>query len=128
LALSKLRVSDPYSPGYSQQRETADLATANALMSAQQSGQTSEAIQTVAASQQAAYRDINQMMEADQDRDEQMLQQSLAQYAREENENFMANELAPYQDRFRESRDVFGAGLENIVQGIDDKALMELFS
>jgi len=110
LALAKMNVGSR-APGYSQAVDQANLVTANQLGAVQNR---TEAVQGIAGAQQAQMRDINRM-DAESERQDQLnLQNTLSQVAQAQDQEFAANELAPYQDAAREKRDMFGAGMENI--------------
>lgn len=101
-------------PGYTQATDQANMVAANQLSAAAQSGNALEAVQTIAGSQQGAMRDIAQMDAQSERQDIANLQQTLSQVAQAQDQQFMANEMAPYQDSSQEKRDLMGAGMENI--------------
>jgi len=101
-------------PGYTQATDQANMVAANQLSAASQSGNALEAVQTIAGSQQGAMRDIAQLDAQSERQDIANLQQTLAQVAQAQDQEFMANEMAPYQDSSQEKRDLMGAGMENV--------------
>lgn len=124
VSLARLRYADPMSPGYSEAEANVDLATANQIRAAQESGNPQESLGAITGAQNEAYRDLAQMNEESQYRDEVMLSQELGKMAEAENLQFQLNELAPFQDAFRESRDVFGAGIENLTGALDEYGIV----
>ena len=114
LALAKMNVANPYSPGYSQAKAESDLTAANQLQAAQQQGNPMEAIQTIAGAQQKANRDLQMYNEQDQKSDVSNLQGELAKVAQAQDLMFQMNEFAPYQDKSQQSKNMIGGGLENI--------------
>lgn len=114
LALAKMNVVNPYSPGYSQAKAEADLAAANQLNAAQQQGNPMEAIQTIAGAQQKSNRDLQMYNEQSQRQDVGDLQNELAKVAQAQDLMFQMNEFAPYQDKSQQSKNMIGGGIENI--------------
>ena len=114
LALAKMNVANPYSPGYSQAKAESDLTAANQLNAAQQQGNPMEAIQTIAGAQQKANRDLQMYNEQDQKSDVSNLQGELAKVAQAQDLMFQMNEFAPYQDKSQQSKNMIGGGLENL--------------
>jgi len=114
LALAKMNVANPYSPGYSQAKAESDLTAANQLNAAQQQGNPMEAIQTIAGAQQKANRDLQMYNEQDQKSDVSNLQGELAKVAQAQDLMFQMNEFAPYQDKSQQSKNLIGGGLENL--------------
>ena len=110
LALAQMNVGSR-APGYSQAVDEANLITSNQLGAVQNRA---EAVQGIAGAQQAQMRDINRMDAESERQDRLNLQNTLSQVAQAQDQEFAANELAPYQDAAREKRDMFGAGMENI--------------
>ncbi len=55
------------------------------------------------------------MSEQGQRQDLQNLQQMSQQYAQAQDTEFQMNEFAPFADKAQEKRDMFGAGLENLM-------------
>ena len=123
VALARLKVQDPNAPGYSQAREQLDLTAANALYAAQQSGGAQIGLGEVVGQTEAGARHLQQMNVEDQARDVERYQSSLGELAQAEDVQFQMNEFAPYAQRAQESRDVFGAGLENIMLGAREYGL-----
>ena len=113
LALANAQVGSRM-PGYTQAVDQANMVAANQLAAAGQSGNALEAVQTIAGSQQGAMREIAQADAQAERQDIANLQNTLAQVAQAQDQEFMANEMAPYQDSSQEKRDLFGAGMENV--------------
>lgn len=126
LALAKMNVANPYSPGYSQAKAEADLTAANQLNAAQQQGNPMEAIQTIAGAQQKANRDLQMYNEQDQKSDVSNLQGELAKVAQAQDLMFQMNEFAPYQDKSQQSKNMIGGGLENLFGAGGQLAEMDL--
>jgi len=126
LALAKMNVANPYSPGYSQAKAESDLTAANQLNAAQQQGNPMEAIQTIAGAQQKANRDLQMYNEQDQKSDVGNLQGELAKVAQAQDLMFQMNEFAPYQDKSQQSKNMIGGGLENLFGAGGQLAEMDL--
>mgnify|MGYP006910134126 FL=1 len=126
LALAKMNVANPYSPGYSQAKAESDLTAANQLQAAQQQGNPMEAIQTIAGAQQKANRDLQMYNEQDQKSDVSNLQGELAKVAQAQDLMFQMNEFAPYQDKSQQSKNMIGGGLENLFGAGGQLAEMDL--
>jgi hypothetical protein len=126
LALAKMNVANPYSPGYSQAKAESDLTAANQLNAAQQQGNPMEAIQTIAGAQQKANRDLQMYNEQDQKSDVSNLQGELAKVAQAQDLMFQMNEFAPYQDKSQQSKNLIGGGVENIFEAGGQLGQMEM--
>lgn len=126
LALAKMNVANPYSPGYSQAKAESDLTAANQLQAAQQQGNPMEAIQTIAGAQQKSNRDLQMYNEQDQKSDVSNLQGELAKVAQAQDLMFQMNEFAPYQDKSQQSKNMIGGGLENLFGAGGQLAEMDL--
>lgn len=117
LALAKLKAQDPYAPGYTQAAEQLGATTSNAIDIAAQSGNLSESLSSIVAQQALGSRNLQAQNIQQQANDQQLLMKSLEQMAKYQDQEFNLNELAPYSDMYNESREMIGAGLENLVQG-----------
>jgi len=126
LALAKVNVANPYSPGYSQAKAESDLTMANQLSAAQQQGNPMEAIQTIAAGQQKANRDLQMYNEQDQKTDISNFQGELGKVAQAQDLMFQMNEFAPYQDKSQQSKNMIGGGIENIFAAGGQYAQMDM--
>lgn len=124
VALARIRTQDPYAPGYTQAKENLDLAAANALYTAQQSGNAQIGLGEVVGRTEAGYRGLQEMNIEDQARDVRDYESSLAQLAEAQDMEYQMNEFAPYAQRYQESRDVLGAGLENVMGAAKDYGLL----
>ena len=126
LMLSKMMVSDPNAPGYTEAKASIDTATSNAIMAAKQSGNAQESIGTVASGLSRGYLGLEEQNNQSQYQDLNNLQRSLDQMAQAQDTQEQYNEFAPYADKSQEGRDMFGAGLENIMGGLDAAAIAGL--
>lgn len=126
LMLSKMMVSDPNAPGYTEAKASIDTATSNAIMAARQSGNAQESIGTVASGQTRGYLGLEEQNNQSQYQDLNNLQRSLDQMAQAQDTQEQYNKFAPYADQQQEGRDLFGAGLENIMGGLDAAAIAGL--
>lgn len=124
LALAKARVANPYSEGYSAAKDQLDLQQSNALAAAQQSGNPQESIAQITGASERGARQLQAQNEASQEQDIQDLTRVLSDVQRAQEMQFQYNEQAPFLDQFRESSDVFGAGMENLYGALDTKALL----
>lgn len=123
LAIAQAQAADPNMPGYSQAKDQTDLATANALNVARETGAAAYGTQAAVAQAQAANRDLAAMNETAQRADMQNLQGAQMAMADRQDLQFQMNEFAPYSDAVQEGRDMFGAGLENIVSSLTAQSL-----
>lgn len=124
LGVAQMMASNPNIEGYSQAVDQINTTTANMVAGAQQAGNAQESIASIAAAQGGQVRDLAQMNEQGQRQDLQGLQQMLQVYSQAQDQEFQMNEFAPYADKAQEKRDVFGAGLENIMGGASSFALL----
>lgn len=124
LAIAQAQAADPNMPGYSQAKDQIDLATANALDVARQTGAAAYGTQAAVAQAQAANRELAGMNETAQRADIQNLQGAQMAMADRQDLQFQMNKFAPYADAVQEGRDMFGAGLENIVNSQTLSAFM----
>lgn len=113
LALAKIQASDPLMPGYNQAKGNIDANTANALMAASRLGGGQQSVQSIAAGQNAAYRNLAQMNEESQYRDYANLSGQLGNLANAQDMMYQINTFGPAADMYREGRDMTGAGLQN---------------
>lgn len=120
LALAKARAANPYASGYTQQRDNLGIQSANLIRAAQQGGNATEAVASIQSGLNKGVRDLAQRGAQEQRQDEQLLTQELGRYGQYEDKEFQMNEFAPYAQKEQESRDVFGAGLENIMGSLDE--------
>lgn len=124
LAVAQTMVSDPKMAGYDLAAEQMNLATANMISAAQQGGAAQESVASIAAAQGGQLRDLAAMNEQSQRQDIQNLQGMLQAYAQAQDTEFQMNEFAPFMDKYQQKRDVFGAGLENIMGSGSSFALL----
>lgn len=126
LALARINVANPYSAGYGQAKAQSDLTMANQIAAAQQQGNPQESIQTIAAGQQRAQRELEMYNEQDQKQDISNLQGELGKLQQAQDLMFQMNEFAPYADKSQQSKNMIGAGLENLFAAGDQYAQMGL--
>lgn len=124
LGVAQVMASNPNIEGYSQAVDQINTTTANMVAGAQQAGNAQESIASIAAAQGGQLRELAQANEQGQRQDLQQLQQMLQVYSQAQDQEFQMNEFAPYADKAQERRDVFGAGLENIMGGGSSFALL----
>lgn len=127
VALARAQVQDPYAPGYGQAKDNLDLAAANAVYASQQSGNAQIGLGEIVGQTESGLRELQAMNAKDQKGDIQDYRVALAQYAQAQDTQFQMNEFAPYAQRAQESRDVFGAGLENIMGAAQQYGLMSTY-
>lgn len=102
-------------PNYGTQREMNEQATANAYRAAQEGGIGIGGLSTIQANQNAGYRsisDANNQWKANQ---MQNWQSALADQAKYADQEWQMNEYAPYADKVQQGRQMFGAGLSNLI-------------
>lgn len=124
LGVAQMMASNPNVEGYAQAVDQINTTTANMVAGAQQAGNAQESIASIAAAQGGQLRELAQMNEQGQRQDLQQLQQMLQVYSQAQDQEFQMNEFAPYADKAQEKRDVFGAGLENIMGAGSSYALL----
>ncbi len=127
LALSRIRASDPYMPGYQQAKDQIDLVTSNAIRGAQESGSAQQSLPGIVGALQRENRNLGMENALSQERDMQGLQQLLMNYGNYEDQEFQMNEFAPYLEREQEGRDMFGAGLENLFGGLNMSEVLKMY-
>lgn len=125
VALARIRTQDPYAPGYTQAKENLDLAAANALYASQQSGNAQIGLGEIVGQTEAGYRNLQEQNIQSQQRDISEYQSALGEMAKAEDLQFQMNEFAPYAQKYQQSRDIFGAGLENIMGAARDYGLIQ---
>lgn len=126
LALARINVANPYSAGYGQAKAQSDLTMANQIAAAQQQGNPQESIQTIAAGQQKAQRELEMYNEQDQKQDISNLQGELGKLQQAQDLMWQMNEFAPYADKSQQSKNMIGAGLENLFAAGDQYAQIGL--
>lgn len=126
LALARINVANPYSPGYRQAKAQSDLTMANQIAAAQQQGNPQESIQTIAAGQQKTQRELEMYNEQDQKQDVSNLQGELGKLQQAQDLMFQMNQFAPYADKSQQSKNMIGAGLENMFAAGDQYAQMSM--
>lgn len=107
-----------YSKIENRMTDQSNLASTNALASARDAGNPLAVISQIQANQDAA--SLNAIMQGEGQRIN-MLGQAIAQQQRIsgfKTEEFQTNKYLPYADRQQEGRDMYGAGLQNIVGGL----------
>lgn len=128
LALAKINVADPNAAGYGQAKEQADLTLANQLAAAQQQGNPQESIQSLAASQQKTMRDLEMYNQQSQQQDYASLQGELGKLQQAQDLQFQMNEFAPYADQSQQSKNIIGAGLQNLYGAGDMYAQIDMIN
>lgn len=119
LSLARARAS-MNAPNYQTDRESIDLMAANAASNAMTVGN-SAAIPTIQAQQQAGQRNLANQNAAYHNEQDSRLQSALDAMAQGQDLEYQMNEFAPYADRNSRSLDAVGAGMQNIMTGLDLK-------
>ena len=126
LALARINVADPNAPGYGQAKAEADLTMSNQLAAAQQQGNPQESIQAIAGAQQKSMRDLEMYNQQSQQQDYASLQGELGKLQQAQDLQFQMNKFAPYADKSQQSKNMIGAGLQNLYGAGDMYAQMDM--
>jgi hypothetical protein len=112
-------------PSYGNALNQIDANTANALSAARESGNPMAAISAIQANQNAGTNDLNVNDANYRASQQQQLQQALAQKAQYDDQAWQINEYAPYADKRKLFENMFGAGVKNMMGGLDNMASMD---
>lgn len=117
LAMARMQAEDPYAAGYTQAAEQLGTTTSNAIGQAAQSGSVAEMLPAIVAQQSLGMQQLQAQNIQQQAADQKMLMAALGEMAKSKDTEFQMNELAPYSDMYNESREMIGAGLQNLLSG-----------
>lgn len=106
-------------PGFSQLNDRVALNTANSLEAGARSGDVTHSIASIAAGANKGYQDIGIANAQFHDRAISTFGRSAGNLGRYKDREWQINEFAPYAEGEQESRDIFGAGLQNMVGALD---------
>ena len=123
--LAGMRASNPYMPGYAQAKGNIDVAAANALQVASQGGNVAATLQGVVGQQESGLRGLAQQSAEYRDRAQSQYIGQLGELSKAQDMEFQLNEYAPYARKYQEGRDMFGAGLQNIMSGLGNLTMMK---
>jgi hypothetical protein len=115
--LAQLR-SEGDMPGYDQASGNINLMAANALAGARETGRAGEQLQSIVGQSNRAYRDLASQNMQYQDQADRQYEQSLQQLGQFQDQEWQMNEFAPYADRQQLYEDMFGAGAQNLFEGL----------
>lgn len=118
LAMSSLRMRSDM-PGYAKAKDDIGTVTSNQIAAAQSSGDALAALPSIQAQASKALLNLQQSSAEYKDRQFKNYQDALSTKAAYKDKAFQYNVAGPEADRFSESRDIFGAGLTNVMSGLD---------
>lgn len=128
LALAKLRAADTTMPGEQIAADRAALTQANSIRASQEGGNALEALPGITAATQSAMGDISARSEAVRAQNLDSLEGALSRRAEYEDQKFQMNEYAPFAQSQQMKAQQFGAGMQNIMGGLDKYGLGQYLS
>ena len=124
-ALAQLQAASSL-PGYAQAKSNIGATTGNIINAAKESGNPNTILSAIQANENKAYNDLDAQNANYQAQMQQNLQNAANQYANYQDQQFQINKYQPYVDRKSQFSDLLGAGIKNIVGGIDSMATMDM--
>jgi hypothetical protein len=122
LALAQNQYASGTMPGEQNMYQRADRSAADAIQSAREGGNALGYVSAVQANQSEAYRNIATASAQYNDAAQQRYSSMLGNIAQFKDFQFQMNQFSPYLDKYRESRDMIGAGEQNMFGGINNLA------
>lgn len=117
---ARQQVQDPTAPGYNQEQNNIMLRQSNAMNVASESGNPMAMLGQILAQSNKAGNNLATQQQTYANRMQQQYNQALKTRAQFIDQQWQMNKYAPYIDKFRELRDVKGAGLQNINNSINN--------
>jgi len=118
LAMSNMRANSNM-PTYNNDIQNAQLATANQLSAAKESGNPLTVLPQLQANENAAMRGIQSQNAQYHDQAVQQQQQQLQRQADYQEQQFQVNQFAPYADKQNRSNQLVGSGISNMTGSLD---------
>lgn len=118
-ALARQAYADPNTPGASYMRDRVDMNTSNALRAAQEGGGGLSTIAAIQANANNAGREVEMQVARDKQQQLDRLGQMSDIMAKYRDQAWQMNEYAPYADKYAEARQKYGAGMQNMYNGLD---------
>lgn len=119
LGLSKLQYSDPRFAGQAQAEAETGLAQSQALNVAQSRGSGMQQVAGIAAAGSKASQNIAAEAARQQNNDLRNYQNMLRVLSASRDTEFQMNKFAPYSDKYNETREMRGAGQQNLFSALD---------
>ncbi|MGL4333956.1 MAG: hypothetical protein ACRCSC_02710 [Lactococcus garvieae] len=114
-------------PNYAQARADVGLGTANVVNASRDAGNPLLNVTNIQAQENKAMNNLNAQNAAYKEQQAQLLQRSLDNYGQYEDQQWQMNEFAPYKEVENFSEDLFGAGIKNIMGGVDTYLAGEMY-
>ena len=124
LSLAQMRYGDSFMPGQGVYTDRIEQQAANAFSQSSEAGNPFAAITNIQAQSSSQLQDMQIRAMQMQMQNEQVYRQALSQMSGFKEKEFQFNEFAPYQDKYREYRDMLGAGKKNTYGALDSMAGM----
>lgn len=118
LSIAEMRANSNM-PNYNQAVQNTQLATANQLQAARESGNPMSVLPQLQANENAALRGVEAQNLQYRDQSQRQYQQQLQRNADYQEQQFQVNQFAPYADKQNRSNQLVGAGLSNITGAFD---------
>lgn len=125
LELAKINATGQM-PGYTQAKDQNNLTTANLISAGANNGNITQMLPAIAARASLNNRNLSTDNANYQAGARRELRGAYNQYGKYEDQEFQMNEFAPYAQKFQESRDMVGAGLQNFNTAISNYGMYQL--
>lgn len=119
LALNAAAYADPYSVGEQRAQANIGQTTANAAAQARDSGMGAAMAAAIAGQANSGYNQLQVQVEQDRENRRRSLEGALSTVAQYRDLEWQMNKFAPFADKQSELRQMHGAGMQNIMGGID---------
>ena len=111
-------------PGETTMVDRAGQATVNAFAQSSEAGNPFALIAALQGQQQNAMQNIGVSSAQYKNQLQQQYQQLLSNYANYQDQEWQMNQFAPYKEKQQEFRDIYGAGQQNLYNGLSNLAGM----
>jgi hypothetical protein len=124
MALSANAYANGTMPGETTMVDRANQSTANAFAQSTEAGNPFAMLAALSGQNQAAMQNIGVSSAQYQNQLQQQYQQMLGNYANYQDQEWQMNKFAPYKEKQQEYRDIYGAGQQNLYNGLSSLAGM----